>query len=83
MIEASKWINNIHPIVKDSRTAGRIALVCILSKSLLNAKNAKLSLKTLLWGIEIGVHVDRFLFKKSTEPLHFFRQQTAHQKQNP
>ena len=62
MIAAKPWVYDIYHIVNDSRKTGRIALACILSKSMLKAKQSKISSKTSRNGMAFKVKVDGFLF---------------------
>ncbi len=62
MIAAKPWVYGTYHIVKDSRKSGRIALACILSKSMWKAKQSKIPSKKSRNGMEFKVKVDGFLF---------------------
>lgn len=74
MIEVAQWSNKIYHIVKDSMIAGRMAIACILSKSLDYAKNATLSSNKSTEHMKFKVTLDDFLILPPSSCLYFVRQ---------
>ncbi len=83
MIAAKPWVYDTCHIVKDSRNAGRIALACMLSQSMLKAKQSRISSKKSRNGMKFKVKVDGFLFSHSKLDHNFVSQLDTNQKQNP
>lgn len=83
MIEAKQWGYNVHQIFKEPEIAWRIALALILSKSVYNAKNARVLFKKLKYAKELCINLDKILTIHPRSPLYFDGKQAANKKQNP
>ena len=62
MIATKPWVYDTYHIVKDSSNTGRIALACILLKSMWKTKQSKIPSKKSRNGMKFKVKVDGFLF---------------------
>ena len=62
MIATKPWVYDTYHIVKDSRQSGRIALACILLKSMWKTKQSKIPSKKSRNGMTVKVKVGGFLF---------------------
>jgi hypothetical protein len=83
IIEVKQWVYNIYQIFKEPEIAGRITLALILSKSVYNAKNARILFKKLKYAKELRINLDEILTIPTRSPLYFDSKQVANKKQNP
>lgn len=83
MTEGKQWVYNIHQIFKEPEIAGRIDLALILSKSVCNAKKAKILFKNPKYAKEFRINLDVILNTHPNSPLYFRGKQAANKKQNP
>ena len=83
MIEAKQSLYNFHQIFKEPEIARRIVLALILSKSVYNAKNARVLFKKLKYAKELRINLDEILNTYPRSPLYFNGKQAANKKQNP
>lgn len=83
MIAVKPWVYNSHQIFKEPEIAGRIAIALILSKSVYNAKNARVRFKKLKYAKELCINLDKILTTHPRSLLYFDSKQAANKKQNP
>lgn len=83
MIEVKQLVYNIHQIFKEPELSGRITLAPILSKSVYNAKNARILFKKLKYAKERSINLDKILTIYPRSPLYFDSKQATQKKQNP
>lgn len=83
MIEVKQWVYNIHQSFKEPEIAGRTALALILSKSVYNAKNARILFKKLKYTMQIRINLDKTSIIQSRLSLYFDSNPVANKKQNP
>lgn len=69
MIEAKQWVYNIYQIFKEPEITRRIALALILSKSVYNAKNARVLFKKLKYPKELRINLDKILTTNPSSSL--------------